>query len=188
MSGGRRGTGRWPALCRGALALALGALGWALTHLLLDTSVLGLVGNHRLAHLSAFAMASGCLAAGTLASVFSLAGRLPRSMTARRRGLLSPLGFVLTALASSFSAGHHELPGLLLVALGATAQAAVGLATSMVWQSCVLAWCRLPCGRQALPVVTSGAVAVLSGAADRLRPKLWVNISPRRGPPVGLGY
>ena len=40
MIGERRGTGRWPALCRGATARALGALGWVLTHLLLDTAVL----------------------------------------------------------------------------------------------------------------------------------------------------
>jgi hypothetical protein len=165
--------------------LLLGAFGWVPTHLLLDSPVLTLLDNHRLAHLSAFALASGCLGIGTLAAVFTLADRLAGAGSVRVRGVLAPVGFLGAALVSSVCAGHHEMPRLLIVALAALAQSAVGLATSAVWRQCVLALRVLDRHRTSTPV---GVVKALIGRGEvsaEIRPRLWVSILPRRGPPVG---
>jgi hypothetical protein len=168
------------------LTLLLGALGWLPTHLLLDSPVLDLIDNHRLAHLSAFAVASGCLGIGTLAAVFTLADRLSGAGSVRVRGVLAPTGFLGAALLSSVCTGHHEMPRLLVVALAALAQSAVGLATSAVWRQCKLALRVLGRPRALAPSRVVKAPIMRGDATARIRPRLWASILPRRGPPVGV--
>ncbi|HZZ50512.1 MAG TPA: hypothetical protein VFE65_26775 [Pseudonocardia sp.] len=166
--------------------LLLGAFGWVPTHLLLASPVLELVDNHRLAHLSAFAVASGCLGVGTLAAVFTLADRLAGAGSVRVRGVLPPVGFLGAALLSSLCSGHHELPRLLLVALAALAQSAVGLATSALWRRCVLALRVLGRLRGSGPWGVLNASIGRGDGAAKIRPRLWLSMLPRRGPPVGV--
>lgn len=188
---GRHSANRPRRVVLGACALLCGAAGWWLTHSILNRVVSWFAGSHTLTHLSALTMAAAVMGAGSLAAILVFVSKstasphgLPSQNLTRLFGLLPPLGFVLAATVEHLGTGHHELPPILLLVLGASVQSVVGVATSVVWRLCVHTLRRLVKWRAhtgtPLPINTTTA----EFAHGRVRPKLWTIIIPRRGPPI----
>ena len=170
-------------------AFCLGVMGWKLTHAVMNHVVHTAVANHALTHLSALVVAGGFMSAGAGAAIKGSTS--PRSMNLALRnpclirtfGTLSLTGFFLTSIADQLDSADHELHPVLLLILGATVEAGIGVTTSAVWRSCArtlrqwVQWLVTPGHASAV------TAPVVEPAPTRVRPTLWSSIIPRRGPP-----
>jgi len=80
--------------------------------------------------------------------------------------------------------GHHGLPPLMLLALGALVQAAVGVGTSLIWRL-FLAAVRRPVPFLPAPPAPDGDGVVLVAREQFAAPRapLWLSLRPGRAPP-----
>ncbi|HTF51508.1 MAG TPA: hypothetical protein VK735_29030 [Pseudonocardia sp.] len=178
----------------GVSALSFGVLGWLLAHALIERALPRFAGAHALEHAGAVGVAAGCMAAGSLAAMAAASGRIrasgaskpyrPGSRAACWFGLVPPAAFVVFALVAHPGSGDHGLPPLMLLALGALVQAAVGVGTSLIWRLFLAAV------QQPLPFLPplpapdgDGVVLAVRAQLAVPRGQLWISLRPGRAPP-----
>jgi hypothetical protein len=176
----------------GVSALSFGVLGWLLAHGVIERALPPLAGVHGVEHAGAVAVAAGCMAAGSLAAMAAASSRIrasdaskafqPGSRATCWFGLVPPAAFVVFAFIEHPDSGHHGLPPLMLLALGALVQAAVGVGTSLIWRL-FLAAVQHPVPFLPPPPAPDSVMLVARERCAAPRAPLWLSLRPGRAPP-----
>ena len=182
-----------PVLALGALGL--GALGWLAPEWVFSQAMAldGAATSRGLELFGAALVITCSLVATTLAGIVTLAPRAAGSGSASPRlhpqvlGVLPPITFVGTALLAHGLESIHGLPPIVVVALGAVVQVAVGIAASVLWQLSRRALRRIVA---LLPPPAADTLGVSLLAPRRCpaasSPARHTTVT-RRGPPVSAG-